>query len=446
MQTNGGAQILRITGDQDTPFATVSNDSFKNISGGKMTLRMPGTKRDLTMSRLDVYREWPERVQLRAFGFRSDAPPSCIYKRHNPYKGCSELVFNRFSGFGVQVLEEEPDKEVRQQLENMYEFWHDTVCRGNAELYKYLLDFHAFVTNKPEIKFTSFPLLVGEPGTGKSISTDPIRTIIGPKHALLTNKSDSVFGRFNDHLVDKTLCILNEFTFDVKRGDLSALKGLTSDTIISVETKGVPVYQINNYTHYIFCTNDYRSIPIEKGDRRVGTIDFQTVLSDHPEIYPKIEGMDCKSGQKHIQLCEGFLYDLLRRDISQVDPTSSPPLTEAKSEEKVAGLTSPKDLHLKYLVESCMERRFIGTGGGWPPNMPNSKLKLLLQEYYMNNGLDKEDLKFISVMRTWVSVLGFSDGPNTDGRTKNMPTRSDLISKLEMMLKLSPGFIEENSE
>ena len=445
VQTCGSAQVLRITGEQATPFATVGPDEFKSIIGGRMTLQLPCTVRPETMSRRDAYREWPDHIHLRGFGFRSDVPPLCIYKRHNTHKNMDELVFNRFGGFGVNVLTEEPDREVRKQLDHMYEFWHDDVCRGNVELYEYLLNFHAFVTQKPEVKFTSFPLFVGDQGTGKSISTDPIRTIIGPKHSLLTNKSDAVFGRFNDHLVDKTLCIMNEFTFDVKRGDLNALKCLTTDSVISVETKGAPVYQIDNYTHYIFCTNDYKSIPIEPGDRRVGTIDFQKVLIDHPGLYERISWMHDKSGHNHIRLCEAFLYDLLRRDISQVNPAASPPLTEAKSDEKVAGLTSAKELHRKYLIESCQRGYLIGFSG-WPANIPNKDLKRKLTDYYIKHGYESEDLKFNSIMREWVRDFGFEEGPNNTGRSKNTPDRSNLIGKLEKVVKLQSGYIEENSD
>jgi hypothetical protein len=85
----------------------------------------------------------------------------------------------------------------------------DYILDSDAAAISYLLDYLAHLVQKPWIKIKSAPLIIGEPGIGKSLIGEMIATIIGRRNATAIEESD-LRSQFNEWIDGKLLVIVHE--------------------------------------------------------------------------------------------------------------------------------------------------------------------------------------------------------------------------------------------
>jgi hypothetical protein len=102
------------------------------------------------------------------------------------------------------------------------------------------------------------------------------------------NGIDDLKKTFNIHLVNKLLVSADEICAKA-RGISDLLKETITRTEQNAEPKGKDATQINDFTNWIFTTNNYNAFYIEEGDRRFNMIHCleEQLESEHSTAYKK---------------------------------------------------------------------------------------------------------------------------------------------------------------
>lgn len=144
----------------------------------------------------------------------------------------------------------------------------DVWCSGDKDLYNWVITWLAQIIQRPGDKPPSALVLLGPPGTGKSVIFEHgISRILGPMYWKSANREDIV-GKFNAHSAGKLLTLAEEVLFAGDKRGMQLLKDRISSTSIDIEPKGVDKFQIPSYTRYVFTSNNEHALHLENNDRR----------------------------------------------------------------------------------------------------------------------------------------------------------------------------------
>lgn len=132
-----------------------------------------------------------------------------------------------------------------------------------------LLDWMAFVVQKPNEKINWQIMLGGNGGIGKDSLVEPLRRIIGVHNCASVDNND-LASQFNDHLSSTKLLILNELNQYNHAGRANDLKPLCAapPMTLSVNPKGFSRYEIPNVVGIIGMTNHKVPLVFQDADRR----------------------------------------------------------------------------------------------------------------------------------------------------------------------------------
>lgn len=172
----------------------------------------------------------------------------------------NDRFYNKWRGFSLQPS----TGSCGRILEHLQNVW----CRGNKEHFEYLMMWFAHMVQKPEEKPGVAVVIKGEKGAGKSIIQEKLWKKILGAHFLKLDKQGTVTGRFNSHLEDKLLIVLEEAVW---AGDSSAegtLKSLVTERLLPVEAKGYDLREVDSYCRLFFNTNEHWAVPATRDERR----------------------------------------------------------------------------------------------------------------------------------------------------------------------------------
>ena len=206
----------------------------------------------------------------------------------------------------------------------------DVLCGGDATTSSYVLDYLAHIFQKPNIKPTVAILLKSVEGTGKGTLFKLLKKMLGV-NAIQQNGHYQITGRFNSVIAEKLLVFGDEVDF-TSRAIFDRLKGIISESEISLEYKGLEPISIRNYARFIFAANHDWTITAGERERR----------------FLILEPSDCKVGDRTYWMdlhktiedngANFFLDYLLKRDITNFDPYNAP-VTKALIEEKLRAMS-----------------------------------------------------------------------------------------------------------
>jgi hypothetical protein len=252
-----------------------------------------------------------------------------IFDPNRPYvKGSKTL--NLYDGLGTKSVKG-----------HCYKFLHHLrwmVCKGDKQLYRYLLTFLAQIVQQPGIKPGIALALVGKRGAGKSLIGETMgRLISGPDNRLgyyvQTADQNHIFGNHNDHMAKALLLQDEEATW---AGDVRAEKKLnnfiTAPTLL-VNPKNLPAIQMKNFTRIFIIANDGWSVPTSWEDERRYFILYvsNNRCGDIPYFKAIHDALD-NGGY------EALMYFLMHYDISKIDLRIAP-VTEGLIDQKIESLT-----------------------------------------------------------------------------------------------------------
>ena len=254
----------------------------------------------------------------------------------------SSKFFNLFLGFKAQPATEIDKKLIYPIFHHIKEVW----CGGNKKLATYIINWLAFLIQKPDQKPGTAILLRSPPRCGKNILTDFIgEKVLGRENFFSTTRLHDVMGRFNGAIRAKKLIVLNEcdMTGSEWHGANNQLKGLITEPYISIEEKGVDTKVLDDFAGYMILSNHAMPIRIELGDERFVALDVSARYKGNREYFASLlKILNCPN------TANSFMAYLLSRNIENWSPRDVPN-TRMKQELIEASMPNPQRFILEYI-------------------------------------------------------------------------------------------------
>ena len=191
----------------------------------------------------------------------------------DPSGNCPEGSYNTWRGRAVDPK--------RGKCGKILAHIRDVWCGGDAAQFEYVLRWMALLVQKPWIKPEVALVLRSKEGTGKTMIVHMLLDIFG-HHGFTTAQKDQVAGRFNGHLFDKVLVVLEEAFFAGDPAAVAAAKALVTNRVLGYEAKGKDAFSAPNYAHVITLTNNEWAVPAGAEARRWMVLDMsETRMGDH---------------------------------------------------------------------------------------------------------------------------------------------------------------------
>lgn len=264
----------------------------------------------------------------------------------SPYKlsyetigmNCGDPIPDMLNLFTPHPFFLELKKASRQQLKDMAreaKAWERLLMdqAGSKQAYDYIYNWLAHLVQFPGVKMGVALGMYGPKGTGKNTLLRPFQKLFG-RHYLETSNGDHVFGKFTELLDDKLIVNLNEAFFGGKKETMGAIKHITTEDTIVIDTKGVSKYIQENVLNLIIMSNNDRIVPAEEDERRYAIFELKgrysgAATSESKEYFDRVRAIPTKA----------VLAALLLRDISNWNPREIPQ-TDALRHQQSQGLNT----------------------------------------------------------------------------------------------------------
>ncbi len=234
-----------------------------------------------------------------------------------------EGYYNQYSGFAV--------KPVSGGIYFFLDFIREIICSGNAEYYEYLVSWMAQLVQSPEIKAGVAVILRGNKGVGKGKFTQQFGSLFG-RHSLVVANGEHLVGKFNSHLSDKLLVIVDESYWNGDKKAEGILKNLVTEPAIMVERKGIDSVSMNSYHRIILTTNNDYAVPASADERRWFVLDVSNSRKDDYEFFKNIDLVMDSGGR------EALLHYLLNYKIPDHIEVRKAPATTGLEDQKLHSL------------------------------------------------------------------------------------------------------------
>jgi len=217
--------------------------------------------------------------------------------------------FNMFQGFGVQPVPGKTDL--------WWRFVREVICNGNEEAHSYVRKWLSHMVQRPDELPEVAMVLRGAQGAGKNTFADTIGKLVGDHYVALSSM-EHVTGRFNGHMKQALLVFANEAIWGGSRSQVGALKAMITDERISIEQKGIDIFQINNYRRLIVASNESWAVPADADDRRFVFLDVSPARVGDHEYFKALRAELMSGGY------EAIMHDLMCEDLTNFNPRARP--------------------------------------------------------------------------------------------------------------------------
>ena len=247
------------------------------------------------------------------------------------------------------------------------------VCGGNAVLYEYLYKWIAYTFQCPDKPAGAAIVLRGEKGCGKGTLGSMLTDMWG-NHGLHITNTKYLTGSFNGHLADVCFLFADEAFFSGDAQQANILKGLVTESTMTIERKGIDAITQPNYLKIFMATNSEYAVPATRDERRFFVTD---VSSEHigDRVYFNGLHADCSSDE----VKSAFLYKMLNMDISGWSAAMIPE-SKGLRNQRYHSMTSVQ----KWLVDVLIHEQWgdiandtnfgDGYGYGWHESLTSAAL------------------------------------------------------------------------
>jgi hypothetical protein len=199
---------------------------------------------------------------------------------------CPTNIYNLWKPFAGKLLINEQPEFTRNT--NAIQFFKNHIlilCDHDVAVAEYFEKWIAQMLQFPAVK-SNCPVLISNQGAGKGTLLTLLKKLIGGhKYFESTNPARDVWGQFNNFMSDSYLVNLNELNKKDTTDSMGFIKGLITDSELSINIKGVSSYKIQSYHHWIITTNNKDPIPTEKDDRRFWIVRSSDELCGNKEYF-----------------------------------------------------------------------------------------------------------------------------------------------------------------
>ena len=231
-------------------------------------------------------------------------------------------IYNLWQGYNIQAHHTvEADLTLCQPLlDHLLNVW----CAGNPIHYTYLLNWFAWLLQRPERKVGTCVSIKSRQGGGKGTVLDMVRYIMdgdrGTEYYMQQSSLDHLVGAngFTSGMEGKMLINLDEAFWGGNREAEQQMKGLITEEHQKIHHKNMKPYTIKSSTAFIITTNNERFAGISKDDRRYFCLDCDDSHLDTKskaelsEYFSAIQGRKYGKAMNH-EVCVSFarvLYDI----------------------------------------------------------------------------------------------------------------------------------------
>ena len=216
----------------------------------------------------------------------------------------------------------------------------------------YVEQWLAHKLKRPGVKMnTALVVWSGAEGVGKNLLFEAIGDIIGQKHACVIGQKD-LGGSFNSWAKNRLLVIGDEVLSSGDRREADQFKGLITGTMLRINEKNQPEYDIANYTSFVFLSNHGDAVHLDDGNRRYFVAEIKAKPLS-PAFYTDYVRWRDGGG-----LAALHYYLVNNVDLTGFDPKAPPPMTDAKRAMVSAGRSG-----LEQWMADALEDP-VGTFGG----------------------------------------------------------------------------------
>lgn len=209
----------------------------------------------------------PVKVKKQFIGLWRADPNIRIYRTIdcNPNTAkCPPDVFNTWTPFAMEGVDYVEDKEGLGVVLNHIKI----ICNNDEDSFEYFCKWIGQMIMHPETK-TICPTFISEEGAGKGALVDLLRAMLGEKKIFqTTTPSRDVWGSFNGRMASCFLVILNEISKKDSEDSEGRIKGLITDSALTINPKGVGQYDIQSCHRFMASTNNAQFMTIKHGNRR----------------------------------------------------------------------------------------------------------------------------------------------------------------------------------
>jgi hypothetical protein len=159
------------------------------------------------------------------------------------------------------------------------------LCNNDNAVAQYFELWIAQMIQYPAMK-SNCPIIISKQGAGKGTLLQFLSQMIGvSKYHETTTPERDVWGSFNSIMTDCYLVNLNELSKQQTNDAMGIIKGLITDSALTINTKGVPQYKITSYHRWIITTNKDDPMPTQHDDRRFWIIRSSDELIGNKEYF-----------------------------------------------------------------------------------------------------------------------------------------------------------------
>lgn len=256
---------------------------------------------------------------------------------------CKELCppehYNLWTGFDVSKMDCTNERSFDIILDHF-----KVVANFNDLVYEYLLNYFAWLFQKPHKKTEVCLLIQGKQGAGKTtLVEDLLKKMMGIKYVFNTCDIDKIIGKFNSSIAGKLMTILNEASGKDTYSVIEKIKDSITRKDVSIEHKGHDPVAVTDYCNYCYTTNNVKPLPIGEDDRRFQVIECSDKYKGDTEYFNKL--YDAIDNDEIVKSLYNFL---IKRDISKFNPSRDRVVTEATTDLHELN-REPVDMFLEYL-------------------------------------------------------------------------------------------------
>lgn len=223
-----------------------------------------------------------------------------------------ENKFNLFRGFSVEPKQGSCDRF----LQHIYE----VIADSDEKVYDYIIAFMADAVQlrpRPGVAIA----ILGQQGVGKGIFVNNFGLLFGRHYTHIT-QPNHLTGRFNFHLAESLLVFVDEAFWAGDKSAENILKGLVTEDLIMLESKGKDPYPIKNHNRYIMASNNDWIIPAGLEDRRFFVVRASNKYIQDRDYFAKIQEEMDNGGR------EALIYYLQNYYLTNIDITQYPRTAE----------------------------------------------------------------------------------------------------------------------
>ena len=357
----------------------------------------------------EIWLKHPERLSYNGITF----DPT---KKSNGY-------YNLYQGFPVEAAKGDCGLYLEHIRQN--------ICRGDEDLYGYVLDWMADAIQNPGKRPGVALAIRGKQGVGKGVFVNVFASLFGP-HAIQVTQSSHLVGNFNAHLRDKLLVFADEaFWAGDKRAE-GVLKGLVTEDNIAIEMKGIDVQSSPNYVRLILASNNEWIIPASADQRRFVVIEASEARMQDASYFGSIINQIENGGR------EALMYFLSERDLSGVNLRNIPK-TEALVMQQLHSLDSVAQWLYNCLYSGEIEDDSHGNRTSWPTSVSVSNFYDAYINFCKRHSIS-HPFKLAAFGRRLRELLPSSRKTREGGKTRDAKYQLPDIEKAKLEFTTANGW------